>query len=277
MVRAMQTLAGGTHARTYLIQVDNPERDFVLRVFPPGDAAASEEARVLGLLDGLDGLAPQLLASEPGRANFQEPWNLMTRLPGAADITHGQPAAWARELGSTLARIHATARRRLSGLIRVFDRPGGSLTAMNGLAANVVASHWDTLLSAPEVLTHYDFWSGNVLWDSSGLLSGVVDWSGGAIGPRGFDIGWCRLDLYLLHGKPTADAFLDAYQTASGSEPLDPLLWDLWACARSFQNVETWAPNYRDLGRADLTAAELSQRHAAWTHHLIRRSPSAAF
>ena len=39
-----------------------------------------------------------------------------------------------------------------------------------------------------------------------GKLTGVVDWTGAGIGPRSFDVSWCRLDLYLLHGEP-ADAF----------------------------------------------------------------------
>jgi hypothetical protein len=87
------------------------------------------------------------------------------------------------------------------------------------------------------------------LWED-GVLTGVVDWSGGAFGPRGFDVGWCRLDLYLLYG--------------------DLLFWDLWAVARSYEAVESWVPNYRDLGRVDLIARELRKRHTEWTQHLIR-------
>jgi hypothetical protein len=49
----------------------------------------------------------------------------------------------------------------------------------------------------------------------------------------------------------------------------DPLLCDLWAAARSHRDVETWVPNYRDLGRHDLTAAQLRSRHSAWTEHLL--------
>ncbi len=120
------------------------------------------------------------------------------------------------------------------------------------------------------MLTHYDFWSGNVLWES-GFLTGVVDWPGAALGPAGFDVGWCRLDLYLLYGERIADRFLHAYRAASAAAFPDPLLWDLWAVARSHRAVETWVPNYRDLGRADLTASELRRRHAAWTERLIRR------
>jgi hypothetical protein len=246
-VRHISALAGGTHARTYLIQTANPELEVVLREFPAGDAAACHEAQVLTALDGLGGLAPRLLASGPGGT-----------------------------LGETLARIHAAPQTRLIRLFRVFDRPGGSLEALSGPAASLVAAQQDFLISAPRVLTHYDFWSGNTLWRDS-ILTGVVDWSGGAVGPRGFDVGWCRLDLYLLYDQRIADCFLDAYQAASGNTLTGSLLWDLWAVARSYRHVESWAPNYHDLSRSDQTATELRKRHTQWSQYLLGQSTNTAF
>jgi aminoglycoside phosphotransferase (APT) family kinase protein len=280
-VRAVRALPGGTHARTFLIQTANPELEVILREFPPGDEAARHETRVLAALDGLDGLAPRLLASctdtdtgtdtGPGGAAPGTPWVLISRLPGAADIIPRQPSAWAGQLGTVLARIHATSPSRLAGLENVFRRPDGSAAAISGPAAGVVAASWELLAAPPAVLTHHDYWSGNVVW-SGGILTGVVDWTGGAIGPPGFDVGWCRLDLYLLYGERIADEFLVSYQAATPSVRLDPLLWDLWAIARSDQMVETWMPNYRDLGRGDLTAGELRSRHAAWAEIVRHRA-----
>lgn len=121
-VRGTLALAGGTHARTYLIRTANPERGFVLREFPPGDPAVADEILVLGALDGLGGLAPRLLAADPaGRG--EGPWILTSRLPGVADINPADPPGFARQLGECLARIHATADDRLAGFPRVFDRP----------------------------------------------------------------------------------------------------------------------------------------------------------
>ena len=111
------------------------------------------------------------------------------------------------------------------------------------------AAGWQLLAGAPAVLTHDDFWSGNVVW-RGGVLTGVVDWSGGAVGPAGFDVGWCRLDLYLLYDERIAGIFLDTYEAARGAALPGRLLSDLWAVARSEQTVETWVPDYRDLGRA---------------------------
>ena len=160
----MIALAGGTHARTYLIQTADPEREFIVRQFAPGDDAVCREAQVLATLDGLGGLAPQLLAHHPDGPPPERPWILISRLPGAADITPPSPFAFARKLGETLARIHATARHRLAGLPGVFDRPGGSPAELSGSAATIVAARWAELVSAQTVLTHYDFWSGNCPW-----------------------------------------------------------------------------------------------------------------
>jgi aminoglycoside phosphotransferase (APT) family kinase protein len=268
VVQAVRPLLGGTHTRTWLIQTANPQREVVLREYPAGDEAACHETRILTALQGLDGLAPLLLASDASPAAIEEPWVLISRLPGRADITPGQPVEWARQLGQALARIHATPLQHLTGFSSVLERPGEPAASLHGPAAAFVAGHWDLLAGRPHVLTHHDFWSGNTVWDD-GVLTGVVDWSGATLGPPEYDAGWCRLDLYLLYGEHIADQFLDAYQAASGRALRDPLLCDLWACARSHSYVEDWVPNYRDLGRRDLTAAELRNRHLAWTEHLL--------
>jgi aminoglycoside phosphotransferase (APT) family kinase protein len=268
-VQEIRALPGGTHASTFLIRTEDPEREFILREFPPGDDAPVNESRVLSALGGLGGLAPCLLASGAGGAPSAGSWVLISRLPGTPDIDPVLPDAWAGELGRALARIHATPRHGLAGLQDVFGRPGGSPAAVTGPAAGVVTASWELLATAPAVLTHHDFWSGNTVWQD-GVLTGVVDWSGGGLGPRGFDVGWCRLDLYLLYGEPIAGRFLDSYERASGSALPDLPLWDLWAVSRSHEDVESWVPNYRDLGRADLTGAELRRRHTAWTRHLIQ-------
>jgi len=167
--------------------------------------------------------------------------------------------------------VHAVPGERLMGLPSVFDHRGASQDALSGPIAKEVRSRWAQVTSSPLVLTHCDFWSGNVVW-RNGKLTGVVDWSGGARGPRGFDLGWCRLDLVLLFDESVADAFLWAYETAIGRTVGDMALWDSWAVARSYDAVSTWAPNYAPLGRADLDEGELRRRHSRWTSHLLEQT-----
>ena len=114
------------------------------------------------------------------------------------------PPAWAGQLGQALARIHAMPARsprpnfrRCSTGPTSTSRPSTArLPAWSGPAGKLSPA-------APAVLTHYDFWSGNTIVEG-GILTGVVDWSAAPSARAGFDVGWCRLDLYLLYGEHIA-------------------------------------------------------------------------
>ncbi len=265
----VRPLAGGSHATTYLVRTANPQHEMILREFPAGDPATVDEERALTALDTLDGLAPRLLARST--VDDGEPsWVLISRLPGKADIIPDCPRTWATQLGHALARIHNADAAVTANLDTVFNRRG-CRARLFGPAATVVDSLWDDkVITAPMTLTHGDYQSGNVIWDN-GTMTGIIDWEGASRGPAGYDIGWCRFDLYLLYGEHIADVFLAAYEEASGTRVHEPQLWDLWTLARAHQTVETWVPNYRDLGRPDLTATELRRHHTGWTQKLLRR------
>jgi aminoglycoside phosphotransferase (APT) family kinase protein len=268
-IRTVVRLEGGQHADTWRVDTDNPEGSVVLRQFPPGDPAAAHERRMLGILDGLGGLAPLLLASDLRGRWSERPTTVIGRLDGTADITPTDPERWATELGRALAVVHAVPTERLTSLPSVFDRGGGgSRDRLAGPLASAVRSRWAEIADSAEELAHTDYWSGNVVW-RDGELTGIVDWSSAARGPRGFDLGWCRLDLFLLFDQRIADHFLEAYEVAVGRTVGDIDLWDSWAAARSHDGVETWVPNYAPLGRADLDARELRSRHTGWTERLL--------
>jgi aminoglycoside phosphotransferase (APT) family kinase protein len=268
-IRNVLRLEGGQHADTWRVDTDDPERSVVLRQFPPGDPAAADEQRVLGILDGLGGLAPVLLGSDLNGRWSERPTTLISRLDGTADITPADPERWAAELGRALAVVHAVPAERLTGLPGIFDRGGGgSRDRLAGPLASAVRSRWAEIVDSPEVLTHTDYWSGNVVW-RDGELTGIVDWSSAARGPRGFDLGWCHLDLLLLFDQQIADLFVAAYEAAVGRTVGELDLWDGWAAARSHDGVETWVPNYAPLGRPDLDARELRSRHSRWTERLL--------
>jgi aminoglycoside phosphotransferase (APT) family kinase protein len=262
-IRSVTRLAGGQHADSWRVDTEGPELSVVVRQFPPGDPAAAQEQKALHALDGLDGLAPLALGGDPDGRRSGSPTSLISWLDGQADITPADPGRWARQLGHALATVHAAPGDRIAALPSVFDS-GGSQEILAGPLAARVRSGWERVTAATEVLTHGDFWSGNVVW-RDGDLTGIVDWPGAARGPRGYDVGWCRLDLVLLFDERLADVFLAAYEDAVGRPLGDPALWDGWSVARSHDAVETWAPNYAPLGRADLTAMELRRRHSRWT------------
>lgn len=275
VVLSVERLEGGQHADTWRVDTGNPATSVVVRQFPADDPGASSEQRVLRALDRLGGLAPVLLGGDLDGRWSRYPTSLISWLDGRADITPTDPGGWARELGRALAAVHAVPAGRLGGLASVFDGGGGSPEILGGPLAAEVRSRWSEVVAAPEVLTHGDYWSGNVIW-RDGRLTGVVDWSAGSRGPRGFDLGWCRLDLVLLFDEGIADEFLAAYEAGAGQAVGEMLLWDCWAVARSDDAVGSWVPNYLPLGRADLDEDELRRRHARWTARLRELTRASA-
>lgn len=271
VVAGVGRLEGGQHAETWRVDTENPATSVVVRQFPEDDPAPLREQGVLRALDGLGGLAPVLLGGDLSGRWSEHPTSLISRLDGEPDITPADPGRWARELGRGLAAVHAVPGERLVELPSVFDGRGGSEEILAGPLAAEVRSRWSQIVAPPEVLTHGDYWSGNVVWRDE-KLTGIVDWSAGARGPRGFDLGWCRLDLVLLFDEQVADDFLAAYEAETGQGIDDVRLWDCWAAARSEDTVASWVPNYAPLGRTDLDEDELLRRHARWTARL--RTPA---
>lgn len=267
VVAGVTRLEGGQHADTWRVDTEGPATSVVVRQFPVGDPAPLREQLVLRALDGLGGLAPVLLGHDLDGRWSKHPTSLVSWLDGQPDITPADPEEWARELGRALAAVHMVPAERLAGLPSVFDRGGSSEEKLDGPLAGEVRSRWSEIAASPAVLTHRDYWSGNVVW-RDGRLTGIVDWSGGGRGPRGFDLGWCRLDLVLLFDEQIADEFLAAYEAEAGQAVGAMRLWDCWAASRSHDGVGSWAPNYLPLGRADLDEDELRRRHAQWTARL---------
>jgi aminoglycoside phosphotransferase (APT) family kinase protein len=269
-IDSVAILEGGQHAATWRVHTARPGLTIVVRQFPVGDSAGECEVRVLLALDGLGGLAPLLLGSDLDARWSACPTTLISWFDGEANITPSDPDAWATQLGHTLASVHAVPGDRLPALPSLFEGRGGTREHLNGPLAPWIRSEWPQITAAQRVLTHTDYWSGNVVW-RDGVLAGIVDWAGAARGPHGYDIGWCRLDLYLLFDDRLADVFLAAYEDAAGHQVADISLWDGWALARSHDIVESWDANYRPLGRADLDKRELRQRHAQWTSRVTTK------
>lgn len=233
-VRLVAPLSGGTHAET--VAVTDGERELVARRFPDGDPAAAREVVVLAHLEqhgDLEGVGvPRLVAASTDLV-------VTTRVPGGAPSPTLPLDVVADEMARALALVHA--------------RDGRGLRAWDGAP----------LPTAGRVLLHGDFWCGNALW-AGAALTGVVDWSGAALGPRELDVAWCRQDLVLLGSPAAGERFVRAYERASGV-PLPALgQWDVHAAAQAEPVVETWAPNYAGIGRPEIDAAVLRQRLDAW-------------
>ena len=263
-IASIEALKGGQHAATWKVATTSPELRVVVREIPVGDSAAECETRVLQVLDGLSGLAPVLLGSDLDGDWSERPTTLISWLDGEAEIPPTDPDAWATQLARTLALMHTLPREELSALPGLLDQRGGSRRCWPAPSSprGVRLGSDRGLPGGPHARR---LLVGNVIW-RDGMLSGVVDWSGATRGPRGFDVAWCRLDLYLLFDQRLADLFLAANQDAAGQTFVDIAMWDAWALARSHGFVESWVANYLPSGsrRPRRGPAILRRRHSEW-------------
>ena len=211
-----------------------------------GRAGERPRRPVVGVPDVAGQLARRPSRTSPRAGRRRRPRSSVTR---SASCTPSLPS------GSRFCRACSTATATTRG--------------WRGRSRRRVRSEWDRIRAAGDVLTHTDYWSGNVVW-RDGELTGIVDWSGGVARAA-------RLRRRLVPPRPRAALQTSGLPTCSwrptrsGSEKRFRtwLSWDTWAAARSHDQVETWVPNYAPLGRPDLTADELRRRHERWTARLI--------
>jgi len=128
---------------------------------------------------------PKSPVRAPPRAPFGDSPAALTRLAGLRDGFAAASASSFAGADSAPASFSAGADSASAA---------SSAAADSGPAAAILAAHAHRLAGQKPVLTHFDFWSGNVLLEH-GVITGVVDWSGAAQAPRGLDVSWCRLDL----------------------------------------------------------------------------------
>ena len=247
----VRQLTGGQHAATLLVA--DATSHYVVKAFPLSDSSAAREAAILERLSPLDALVPRLIAFAEGP---ETPVIITSAIRGTPPEPDLPARTIATQMASALARIH---RLDGTGLRRVPAQPPGGDTDIAARARR----DWERLDLSEPVLTHYDFWCGNALWDAS-QLTGIVDWSGARNAPRGVDVAWCRLDLVLLGFTDAAEHFLTEYEQHTRRPLRDINLWDVQAAAAATSMVESWAPNYYGIGRTDQTADRLRQRMDAW-------------
>jgi aminoglycoside phosphotransferase (APT) family kinase protein len=281
-------LVGGVDTATYALRLERggESRDVVVRVYRNWDgeqdaaAAVRRQHAVLGAVAAVTAAAPRPILADAAGELIGEPLIVTSWLPGAPQAPTGQDDdAWAEQLASAMAAVHATP---LSGLPSDFPRHG---TAAERLArflargADVRDPLWDKIASAitpvaayvrgnSPTLIHGDFWFGNTIWQD-GVLTGIIDWDGAAIADPARDVAGARNDLALLSGARAADVFLARYERERG--PLvDLAFWDLLTSLPPTRWLAQWVEGYTELG-LDLSLAEARARLEAWVEHSLAR------
>ncbi|MEU6237090.1 aminoglycoside phosphotransferase family protein [Kitasatospora sp. NPDC047058] len=288
-------LRGGFTADMRRLSIEGPDGpgELVLRSFVRpfylrhAEGLLSREAAILTRLaaDGTGVPAATLRGVDATGEFCDHPSLLMTVLPGAVRVDGERLDERCRLLAEQLVRIH--------GLdVPEDERPRDyqAWVTAEGVRRPERSARPGVWERAVEVIRrppppfrgrflHRDYHPGNVLFgteeDGEALrITGVVDWVETSWGPADLDVAHCSTALALLHGVPAGLEFADRYRAAGGelaADPADHLYWRLLDALAFAPDAEKVGVSWRDLGRADLTAALLTARLEEYIEELLRR------
>jgi aminoglycoside phosphotransferase (APT) family kinase protein len=294
-IAAVRRLRGGIEASTVavsLIDADGSRRQVVVRALRSDDpekcTILARGAGILAALSALDLPVPAPLHTDASGSVAGRPTIVLERLPGRPTLQPADPDRWLVGLAESLARVHTTPLPPaaaadwpgpdwIAGYLEAPPTTHGPDADHPDAAAVWAALRrlWPTIVDRPRVVTHGDYWPGNVLWYRR-RVSGIVDWDESALAPSGRDVGCCRQDLAFLGvgGAAAPDTFARAYEAAGGTYR-DLAFWDLFAAQFAIPDPVRWyLPGYHDLGRADITPEAIRARHRAFIADALARAPT---
>ena len=254
-------MSGATSSDLYLLEF--PDHREVLRIFRAERWDAPANDLSIRELQILEALTQTSLPTPAPIETFAENGVIMSWLSGAVVLPMQPDAAWLQTLARTLVDIH-----------QCEAEVPFTYESWNDSSADPRPSWWqDAALWAeaqtlaaevPEyepIFIHRDYHPVNVLW-AGGSISGIVDWINACMGPAGIDVAHCRLNLAIMYGQETADAFLAAYRLALPGYQHD-FYWDLEDALGALPDVQPYAP-WAEFGLTGLTAETVRGRLEAF-------------
>ncbi len=258
-------------------------RRYLPNASPDTRAQAERHWRMLAALAQIGLRAPRPVWFDPDGAFFGTPALVMTRIAGRPDLFGADIDAWADQLAAALVRIHQAPldAADLSFLPtpsdfltdRLQHGPHNDVVLTHPLGATVLSALWSwipRLRPAPAGLVHGDYWAGNTL-SRRGHIVAVVDWDDATLAEPGLDVGYCRMDLAMLHGSEVAERFLRAYERHAGQRVPNLAAWDLRGALAALPNPERWLTGYHALGRTDITPDQMRRRLHVFILDALRR------
>ena len=200
----VRRLGGGLATSTHSVDLQSKARKVlrvVLKRYRAEDRTSLLEWDRLSFARGLSVPSPEPLALDVSGEWFGTPALVMSRLPGRACVLP-------KHLDPSLEQM-ATA------LVKIQDRTVSQAPA--ALRRPHLVENWKppSDLRRSEIVKraigHGDFHPGNLLW-SREQLTGVIDWSSARIGPRAYEVAYCRADLTVLIGADAAERFRQIYE-----------------------------------------------------------------
>jgi aminoglycoside phosphotransferase (APT) family kinase protein len=282
-ITGLRRLTAGASRETWAFDADG--RALVLRRDPPEVPRPVEvrrEAECFRAAARAGVPIPTLVASGEGDA-VGSPYLIMERLDGETlpprllreERYAGARADLARELGRTLARLHAIPPAEVPSLEAV-DDPLARLRAEHDaygeprpaleVAFRRLSEHLPS--GTERAVVHGDFRNGNLLVGEDGLRA-VLDWELAHLGDPREDLGWLCLRAWRfgaaeeVGGFGSVDELLDGYaELAERPDPAAVRWWELYACVH-------WAVICRMQAERHLGGSERSMEMAVLGRRVV--------
>ena len=239
---------GGWHSN-HLLELELPAglrlRLVLRRWARPGwdvddpDMTPAREASILQRLERAGLSTPRLVAMDATGSEAGAPALLETVVPGIPLRRPRDSIAFARALAEPLIAIHAVPVDPAIDAVAIPYRRYYDPATLVAPAWAADRHTWERAIEvgltpapdSPKVFIHRDYHPGNVLWSRgqgapTRQVSGIVDWTSASFGPLAIDVGHMRWNLAAAHGRPVADAFLDACRELGIAPGYSPE-WDI--------------------------------------------------
>ena len=243
-VTSVTALSLGFTNRSWRVAVRTPDgitSDFVIKRYAVREHLAEASADVVRraalehrLLDFVNGHGipcPQVVLFDPNEPGLEAPILVTRIIPGTHILAHPPNPRWAAK-ATTIAEALASIHKLQLPSDLVAQLPDAMQIGTWFLEGNTIPDYmqaypdgqrvWQTVQryrpqvqATQRVLVHGDYWSGNMLWEN-GQLTGILDWERAAFGDPGFDIAYCRLEMFIEAMDEAADLFLKTYETLTG-------------------------------------------------------------
>ncbi|GAA0603677.1 hypothetical protein GCM10009001_20910 [Virgibacillus siamensis] len=281
-VESYQQLKGSTSSTLHRIALRSGQKlnHYVVRQFDNKEWLEEEpdlayhEAACLRMAKKTGVVSPELIAYDEKGDICGYPVILMTLLDGEVELKPKRMDQWLYGLAKALAEFHGTD----ADDFPYWHNSYNDIFSFEIPTWTNVSTSWKkaiNLLKAPRMKTaecfiHRDYHPANVLWDN-GSVSGVVDWVNGCKGPRGVDVGHCRVNLAMLHGVEAADGFLRDYRELAGSRFTYEPYWDVVSVADMLVGPPEVYPGWEAFGVTGLTDDIMKERLDQYVVSLMAR------
>jgi aminoglycoside phosphotransferase (APT) family kinase protein len=243
---------------------------------------AQREYQALHLLQAHGIPVPQPLYLDAEGALLGSPGIVTRFVHGHHLIDPPDPQEWARTMATMLARIHAVPYSRTAIPFLLDANSDAAWFARAAAVPKPLLDHedgqrvWQAVRDLlprtrpePPVLTHLDYWPGNMLW-REGEITAVVDWEEAAAGDPGVDVAYARMHLLLLGMEDAAQTFLETYEAQTGRPVANMALWDLAAATRAMPDPARLS--YGALGTLHCTPPEMRMALRRFIADALRRT-----